>query len=336
MRKGIEIGIYLCISFCFFYFLLSNIVLFISQSSSLGVSAAFLRNFMQIQSPTLVTWQLKESIVVPATSARKCPYVNILDSHFVGKATVFVSHAYSYLVADTFEVMLRYEESHPNSFFWFDPFSLNQHSDTGVVDTATLEHAFGDNILSIGSTLIVSSPWNDPCFLNRAWCLFELMTSINVKVPVEILVPHAQEQIFVKDLANNFEVVYEALARIDSRKAQAREAKDLEAINRAIERTATHAGLNIMANKAMRKWLLDTVLGEEIRLKQSGDDMKLRDFQYPSTIMLYELGDFIEGERMARECLLGCEERLGPDHSDTLASVNSLAMLLQAQGSEAG
>ena len=148
---------------------------------------------MKSQPPELVTSQLKESVVVPATSARKCPYVRILDPRFVGKATVFVSHAYSYVVADTFEVMLRYAETHPDAYFWFDPFSLNQHSNSGVVDTATLEHAFGDNIRSIGSTLIVSSPWHDPCFLNRAWCLFELLTSINVNVPLQIYVPLTQE-----------------------------------------------------------------------------------------------------------------------------------------------
>ena len=32
--------------------------------------------------------------------------------------------------------MLRYEETHPGSYYWFDPFSLNQHSETGVVETA--------------------------------------------------------------------------------------------------------------------------------------------------------------------------------------------------------
>ena len=36
----------------------------------------------------------------------------------------------------TTEVMLRYEETHPGSYYWFDPFSLNQHSETGVVETA--------------------------------------------------------------------------------------------------------------------------------------------------------------------------------------------------------
>ena len=63
---------------------------------------------MKSQPPELVTWQLKESVVVPATSARKCPYLRILDPRFVGKATVFVSHAYSYVVADTFEVTYHY------------------------------------------------------------------------------------------------------------------------------------------------------------------------------------------------------------------------------------
>jgi hypothetical protein len=36
----------------------------------------------------------------------------------VGKANVFVSHAYSYALADSIEVMLRYEETHPGSVYW--------------------------------------------------------------------------------------------------------------------------------------------------------------------------------------------------------------------------
>jgi hypothetical protein len=66
--------------------------------------------------------------------------------------------------------MLRYEETHPGSFYWYDPFSLNQHSDSGVVGTEVLEKAFGDQISDIGATLIVSSPWNNPQFLCRMWC----------------------------------------------------------------------------------------------------------------------------------------------------------------------
>ena len=78
------------------------------------------------------------------------------------------------------------------------------------------------------------------------------MSSVNVGVPVEIVLPRAEEVLFVNALRKDLSVVYEALARIESRKAQAREAKDLDSINRAVERSTTHAGLNKLTNKQMR------------------------------------------------------------------------------------
>ena len=91
------------------------IYIYFPQSSDLGVSASYLRYLCETLPPTLQTWELKNEIVVPSTKARQCCYVDILESKFVKKANVFVSHAYSYLVADTIEVMLRYEDSHPGS-----------------------------------------------------------------------------------------------------------------------------------------------------------------------------------------------------------------------------
>ena len=150
--------------------------------------------------------QVKNLLVMPQTKALRRPLVEVLADQFTGPATVFVSHAYSYDVLDSIEVMLRYEEAHPGSYFWFDPFSLNQHGDNGVVDTAVLEVAFASQIESIGATLIVASPWDNPAFLARAWCLFELLTSTNVGVPITILLPHKQHSKFLLNLKENFQV----------------------------------------------------------------------------------------------------------------------------------
>jgi hypothetical protein len=87
-----------------------------APSSKLGVSAAYVHYFMENHDiANMKTWQLKENFVLPTlkTAERKCPFVEYLASHdeemmrsFVGKATVFVSHAYSYALSDTFEVTL--------------------------------------------------------------------------------------------------------------------------------------------------------------------------------------------------------------------------------------
>lgn len=147
------------------------------------------------------------------------------------------------------------------------------------------------------------------------------MTSINVGVPVKIVLPNAQQEAFIKSLPKNAKLVYEALlARIDSRKATAREVKDLVAINRAVERSAMHGGLNKMANKAMR---------EEARLLKTADKYDLWNFQNSVSIMLRLLGTLSEAESVSRSVLKLAEECFGLNHSETLRCVNNLALSLK-------
>jgi hypothetical protein len=101
-------------------------------------------------------------------------------------------------------------------------------------------------------------------------CLFEYMCSYNARKPIIILLPRRQEEAFAKDLANNIKVVYEALGRIDSRKAEAKVDADKMAINALVERTVSHSGLNKMAMQEMRKWLVETGLKQERRLRAGG------------------------------------------------------------------
>ena len=146
-------------------------------SSRKGVTAKFLIHFLKTHVSTgMETWQLKQQFTLEATATHKCALVEVLKPEYVGTADVFVSHAYSYLLEDSIECMLRYEETHPGSVYWFDPFSLNQHPvPGGTVPTKDLIAAFGDRILEFQATLIVAAPWNNPAFLDRAWCCFLLL-----------------------------------------------------------------------------------------------------------------------------------------------------------------
>ena len=66
-----------------------------------------------------------------------------------------------------------------------------------------------------------------------------------------------------------------SLQNIDARKAGAREKKDLEAITRSIERTATFEHLNELASTRMKEWLVEAALTEEARLREL-DTQELR------------------------------------------------------------
>jgi hypothetical protein len=238
-------------------------------SSRKGVNAKFLCHLKELHTHSqMKTWQLKKLFTLMATAADKCPLTEMLKPEYVDLANVFVSHAYSYDFWDCIECMLRYDNDHPGSVFWFDLFSLNQHpTPSGKVATKDLISAFGNRIEEYQATLIVASPWDSPAFLARAWCLFEFMCSQNANKPITIMLPRQQEEAFVKDLGKDWQVLHQALARIDSRNAQAKEQDDLRAINQQIEESVTHHELNKIALTEMRRWLVETGLEQERRLR---------------------------------------------------------------------
>ncbi len=109
--------------------------------SSLGVSAAFLRVFLARTDPTHTTQDVCDAIITPETKERKCAYLDLLAGQtddkglpYVGKATMFVSHAWGYKFNVSCEAMLEVAEEREDAYFWFDLFVNNQH------DTAAKPH----------------------------------------------------------------------------------------------------------------------------------------------------------------------------------------------------
>ena len=110
--------------------------------SLLGVSAAFLRKFRGRTNPNHTTQDVCDAIITPETKDRKCAFIDTLKDEvdeqglpYVGKATMFVSHAWGYRFEVACETMLEVaEERGGTQYFWFDLFVNNQH------DTAAKPH----------------------------------------------------------------------------------------------------------------------------------------------------------------------------------------------------
>lgn len=108
-------------------------------------------------------------------------------NELVGKATVFVSHAWSADVIGLLETIVAKSKSMDQSttFFWLDICSNNQHaidqasgnSDMGWEWWTT---SFKNTIEQTGRMLVVLAPYDDPIVCKRAWCLFEAVVTYNV------------------------------------------------------------------------------------------------------------------------------------------------------------
>ena len=188
------------------------------QPPPLGVSLRLMQQLLkEAEEASLTnTTDICNKIVKPKTFGRKCAYVDLLREQHpddIKAATVFISHAWKYDLADSVDVMEQYEAKHPNSFFWFDLMLNNQHG--------TSDHPFDwwcttfqQSIEQIGVVVLVMSPWNEPIPLTRSWCLFEIMCSLNAgasKVDFQIHLPSHQAASFVEGLRADYKSGMDAL-----------------------------------------------------------------------------------------------------------------------------
>ena len=105
-------------------------------------------------------------------------------------------------------------------------------------------------------------PWHDPGYVKRAWCLFELYTSIQNRhdVEVDIILSPKQAQAF-RDRINadgsDARAIDGALSGIKSENAEASVPADLDAIRVLIQKYSGGFGtLNDTVKQYLRRWFV--------------------------------------------------------------------------------
>ena len=144
-------------------------------------------------------------------------YVDHLgEAPHVGTCNVFVSHAYTYKFLTVLETVRAWEvqqrvngERGPFAYY-FDLFQNNQHGGEKITFEA-LSSEFSRNIMAIGKTLLVLE-WEKPEeVLKRAWCMFEIWTTVMVGAHFDIALSAEDRGKFLAALLD-----YEALDKISS------------------------------------------------------------------------------------------------------------------------
>ena len=154
---------------------------------------------------TITTRQLHQLVVGPETAVSRCAYVDLLNAAvdvqgrpLVGKATVYVSHAWDVPFGDVMEVVERHVQDNPDAYFWIDVLCSNLYAD---VDVASKISKTMQLVQSIGSVLVVMSPWSAPAPLTRLWCLWEMACALQHKhIALELKTPPSQLHMLQKAL----------------------------------------------------------------------------------------------------------------------------------------
>jgi len=169
-----------------------------------------------------------------------CSYVDFLeDVDDVGKAIALLSYTWTYKVVDVVQALNRWvaSEGHRRidtrrAYIWICSLCLNQHRMHKALSPEALAGEFGPRVVAIGRLLPMLDPWRTPAYVTRAWCLFELYTAIQKKVPISIILTEQQESSFLQAMATEgYGAMDDALRAIRSELATASFPEDLQAIH---------------------------------------------------------------------------------------------------------
>ncbi|KAK3288827.1 hypothetical protein CYMTET_3707 [Cymbomonas tetramitiformis] len=304
---------------------------------TLGIPLAELRDFIQQyqQCVQYTTAEVCEKIVKLATAEIKCSYVELLrdKGRRLGPATVFVSHAWRYLFSEFTETVLALEhtEEQPEDIFlWIDVFCVNQHK-TAERDFAWWSTTFREAVRDIGHTLVVLLPFSHPVPLARAWCLFEIFSTVDTSARLDLRIGTSEEKKFITELSEGRFDFDSWAAAVNLEDAEAWDPHDRMQIMDAVHASVGFVGLNTCVMEAMRDWLV--VQGRQALWAMSEPNRSSSELVVNLSRLLHKQGKNAEAEPLCRAALEARRANLGAEHPDTLRCHNLLAKLMSLQRS---
>ena len=188
---------------------------------------------------------------------------------------------------------------------------------------------FRDSIGKLKRTLLVLE-WDDPKPLSRAWCLWEMVSTVDTRSEFHVLMSPKNHKSFATALVNDFENIVFKTCNVDLRSAQAFNPGDRDNIFKVVEATAGFEEVNKAVIGIMGKWMVESGKGALLGLPV--EKRAISALYNNLARLLYSQGKLKEAELFSREASEALRRFLGDTHPDTLTSITNFSMLLKAQG----
>ena len=342
--------------------------------------------------PTTTT-HVNIAIVKPQTKGSgACYAISVLKSHpdLVGIPTDFVSHAWRYTFAELVDAI----ELEHNERILADSDSINSNSDQLLLQQKQVQKqqkrfywndifvedqnttmsrpegyfftAFREAIASIGRTVLVLEPIQTPIPLTRAWCIWEIWSTIDSKSDLVVVMPPSEEATFEQLIMDDFNSIVEALSQVDSMNSQAFVEDDRISIHRIIQEQCEggHVEVDRAICDSMRQWFTSACqrILRKLQLEEARDDddddkeeeniraqgaqgaqgaqdqgtetETRKKWQMVNNVgkLVRKMGELNETEKLYRLCYQERTKAFGKNDKDTLESTNNLAFLLRQLG----
>jgi len=241
------------------------------------------------------------------------------------------------------------ERSPKQTYVWMCCFCIDQHSvveqmkGSGILTRSKVDFflEFGSRVTGIGHVLAMMSPWKDPGYLKRIWCVFEFFSANQYGCKVTIVMPPAEKTALERDLLGDEEGegidnLYEALARTKVQDAKASVASDGVAILNQVKNDPGYEILNQRVNELLRKWVRTAVLAVGERQRDSANALAYADICTKVGQVLSSNGEYDIAMLQFGRALAIREALLSGDHPDVAESFYMAGSARQDMGDYEG
>jgi tetratricopeptide (TPR) repeat protein len=187
------------------------------------------------------------------------PHLGVSYGHIMPKATLFVSHAWSYCFVDVVNTIEHFLENsvehHPQTCaIWFD-LAVNNQWNTNLPQEWWKTN-FLNAVSDIGHTLLIALPWHAPVTLTRAWCLWELYCTRITSSKLTVQLNSSEICDFQRTLRESSDEIMNSFCRLDVTNSQAFLAADKTMILGAVASLpgGIH-GMNLLVTTLLREWI---------------------------------------------------------------------------------
>jgi len=191
--------------------------------------------------------------------------VDWVDKEWRGPTTHFLSWTWGYKVSLVRDALEHWTDTHgidPKDVCLFMCFFVNNQYRIIVskerIGAEQLEHIFEENLTRIGHVVALLDTWDSPRYLTRIWTIFEQVMSIQLKVPVTMVLPRNAASELMEEFnkgKDGIVRVSDSLTTVDSESAEAYSPDDEKAVKELIKQKLGFETVNQSIFKFMTKWV---------------------------------------------------------------------------------
>ncbi len=214
-----------------------------------------------------------QNTICPRDGRLGAAYVDCLEGEDnVGKANVMLSYGWGNLIGDVALTLMDHcntnELDPKRTYVWIcclcnNQFRVAENRKLGrEVPFEEFEAIFRTKVLGINNIVALMAPWNDPIYLSRVWCIFELFTAHKHGCNLTIAMPPREKASLIQTVntVEGVSTLFNVFASTAVENAQASEESDKVRILSMVEGAVGFAELNNQVNAMLRKWVNASVM----------------------------------------------------------------------------